>query len=140
METISEKIEQINSASREQELGISQTSTALSQMNQATSSTNSQAQRSAELSNEIMTVATRINALDRALNLIVTGQEEGEGRSKKTKLSRVDQLFSEDNESFETGTTLEDASLPHVDSSSKGKKLALARSLIEKTESFKKSA
>jgi hypothetical protein len=79
---IADKVEQITAASREQEAGVSQTSTALTQMNQATSSTNAMAQRNAKLGQELATQANYLKKIDRAMCFIVSGSEESNSNSK----------------------------------------------------------
>lgn len=92
---IADKVEQITAASREQEAGVSQTSTALTQMNQATTTTNAMAQRNAKLGQELATQASHLKKIDRAMCFIVSGSEEtGSTLRKRVRFqSHIDRIL-----------------------------------------------
>jgi methyl-accepting chemotaxis protein len=68
---ISEKIEEINVASKEQELGVTQTSAALSQMNHATASANTMAQTNATISRELSQQANELSVIGNHLRKVI---------------------------------------------------------------------
>jgi hypothetical protein len=93
---ISDKVELISAASREQEAGVAQTSTALNHMNQATSSTNAMAQRNAKLGKEISNQAINLKQIDKAMFYIVTGRDESTAQANKAGrfASHVDRILA----------------------------------------------
>jgi hypothetical protein len=68
---ISDKIEEINVASKEQELGVSQTSAALSQMNHATGTANTMAQKNASMSRELSQQANELSVIGNHLRKVI---------------------------------------------------------------------
>jgi methyl-accepting chemotaxis protein len=91
---ISDKVEQISVASKEQEAGVAQTSTALSQMNEATTAMNEIAQRNARLGYEVSEQTIQLKDIDAGLTKEVTGKADQNESSKVKRLSQVDQLLS----------------------------------------------
>jgi methyl-accepting chemotaxis protein len=83
---ITEKIEQIHVATREQETGVSQANSAMNQMNQATSSTNAMAHDNAQLGREVSSLANELSCINRALLYIASGSEETK-EEKETRLN-----------------------------------------------------
>jgi len=100
VEAISDKVDQISAASREQESGVSQTSVALSQMNQSTTATNQLAQNNAKLGGEIMKISDTLRAVDKSMKYLVTGSEIDKVAGKKKKHSRLELILNEDQNSF----------------------------------------
>jgi methyl-accepting chemotaxis protein len=92
---ISDKVEQITIASREQEVSVSQNSTAMGQMNRVASATNEMAQRNAHLGQEVHDLARNLKMIERALQVIATGHEESQNRRKgKMARSRVERILT----------------------------------------------
>ena len=75
--SISDKIEQISVASREQEAGIRQTSAALAEMNQTTATTNEVAQKNAILGRTVAKQAAALETIDHAMTVVVLGAKTG---------------------------------------------------------------
>lgn len=95
---ISGKLSQINDASKEQELGIRQTSTALTQMNEATAANSAVARENAALGLSLRTQVDRLLNVGRAMAYVVNGaaKEAGEHTSEKRRMSRFDQILASD--------------------------------------------
>lgn len=88
---ISDKIDQISSASKEQELGVSQTTAALNQMNQATYSTSSLAASNAQLGTKILAHSNDLKRINRGMHYLVAGTDQVEPRRAplRSTLSRI---------------------------------------------------
>jgi methyl-accepting chemotaxis protein len=93
--TISDKVEQITIASKEQEVSVTQNSTAMGQMNRVASATNESAQRNALLGQEINDLAKHLKVIERALHVIATGHEdEASHAQSRLRRSKVDRILS----------------------------------------------
>ena len=93
---ISGKLIQINDASREQELGVRQTSAALTQMNEATASNSAVARENATLGVSLRTQVERLVSVGRAVNYVVMGSENTRGDDvvDQKRMSRIDRILS----------------------------------------------
>lgn len=94
--TICDKVEQISVATKEQEGGVAQTSAALSQMNQASTSTNTLAQGNAKLGSEIAQSASNLKLVDRGMTYLVSGGDPTTGsmRAGRNRKSPVDEILT----------------------------------------------
>ncbi|MCX6116253.1 MAG: methyl-accepting chemotaxis protein [Proteobacteria bacterium] len=70
---ISDRIDQISAASREQEAGVSQTTAALSQLNHSTNSINEMAQKNAAYGSELLDHGGKLRRIDHTLAIIESG-------------------------------------------------------------------
>ena len=93
---ISSKLIQINDAAKEQELGVRQTSTALTQMNEATAANSAAARENAGLGINLKTQVERLVSVGRAMNYVVIGVEQaGNGDNNDGhRMSRVDRILA----------------------------------------------
>ncbi len=146
--SISEKVDQINEATREQETGVKQTSTAMTNINQATISNNEASQDNAIMAERLKTQANRLIRIGRAMNFVVLGTEQTVNRAKAESQSSLDLILGEsadraalDDE--DTGASLQETA-DQDSSDAPNSKHDLARRVIKKVrkdaDDYKKSA
>lgn len=103
LEEMTEKVQQINEAAREQEIGVKQTTLAIDQLSQATSVNNSVAQENTVMCASLQEQSRKLTRIGRALNKIVTGDAHGDsGRLKSHGVDRI--LDGSVSDSEEQGT------------------------------------
>jgi methyl-accepting chemotaxis protein len=97
MTVISERVGQINEATREQETGVKQTSMAMNQMNETTARNSSIARENASLSENLKHQSLKLTKIGSAMNFVVLGYQ-GEKKVKPKKISPIDALLGNDSE------------------------------------------
>jgi methyl-accepting chemotaxis protein len=87
--SISERVNQINEATREQEIGVKQTSLAMGQMNQATADNNALANTNATLSDHIKLESEKISSIGTIIGRVLMGQSDLVRVKRRTLGSRL---------------------------------------------------
>ena len=73
---ITDMVQQIFLATREQETGVRQTTTAMAELNHATMRNSAMAQENAALSEQVRGQGERLERIEREMSLVVIGREE----------------------------------------------------------------
>jgi hypothetical protein len=140
---ITEKLGTIEEASKEQEIGVQQTSAALNQMNRETLKNNHLAGENSNLSDNLKTQVKKLVAIQNALNFVLNGKENEQKKHRKMFLSEVEKILLQEQQNTSNYLKSKNKSAEE-DSSLLSTKKKLASSLIEKfnqkmfTESTKK--
>lgn len=142
---ITEKLDTIEEASKEQEIGVQQTSAALNQMNRETLKNNHLAGENSNLSDNLKTQVKKLVAIQNALNFVLNGKENEQKKHRKMFLSEVEKILLQEQQNTSNYLKSKNKS-SEEDSSLLSTKKKLASTLIEKfnqkmfTENAKKRA
>jgi methyl-accepting chemotaxis protein len=100
---IVDKIRQIHEATKEQEIGVKQTSDAMNHLSMSTHKNNTLSKENASLSEVLKFQAERIERVALAMNYVVMGSDNIADLSKKSRSSKLDMILTEDSESSPSG-------------------------------------
>ncbi len=128
---ITEKLGTIEEASKEQEIGVQQTSAALNQMNRETLKNNHLAGENSNLSENLKTQVKKLVAIQSALNFVLNGKENTNKKQRKMFLSEVEKILLQEQQDMINHSKSPNKNTEE-DSTLLSTKKKLASSLIEK--------